>query len=196
MPRNTIQPRLIALALAAAIAATPAIAQNLILNPGFAQDLAGWQPFTGFGITQAWSALDAGGAPDSGSLCGTLPASSTFRNPIYASQCVGVQPNTAYAFRVAVLLPDATAPPGAYGNVFVNTYAAQSCAGNHVLNVVAPEVTTRDAWTITGAGFMSDSTAVTARVHLRVFAPLNTTLQSWLDDVVLEQDRLFADGFD
>ncbi len=196
MSRNPIQPRLIALALAVATVATPAIAQNLLLNPGFAQDLSGWQPFTGFGITQAWSALDAGGAPDSGSLCGTLPASSTFRNPIYASQCVHVEPNTVYAFRGAVLLPDATTPPTAYGNVFVNTYAAQSCAGNSVFNVVAPEITTRDAWTITGAGFTSDSTALTARVHLRVFAPLNTTLQSCFDDVVLEPDRLFADGFD
>lgn len=177
-------------------ASAPAMAQNLLLNPGFAQDLAHWDPFIGFDITQEWSALDADGAPDSGSICGTLPASGTFRIPIYASQCVGIQPGTPYAFRGAVLLPDATTPASAYGTVFVNTYAATNCAGNPVQNIVAPEVTMRDAWTITGAGFTTGPAEITARVHLRVFAPAATNLHSCFDNTVLEPDRLFANGFD
>lgn len=179
-----------------AMLAMPATAQNLLQNPGFAHDLSGWDPFTGFDITQAWSALDVDGAADSGSICGTLPASSSFRIPIYASQCVVIQPNTAYAFRGAVWLPTATTPASAYGTLFVNTYAAQNCVGNSAQNVVAPPVTTRDVWTGTGAGFTAGPAEVTARVHLRVFAPAGTLLQSCFDAIVLEHDILFADGFD
>jgi hypothetical protein len=173
-----------------------ASAQNILLNPGFAHDLSGWDPFTGFGVQQEWSTLDAAGDPGSGSILGTLPASSTFRIPIYASQCISIQPSTTYAFRGNVLLPSATTPATAYGTLFANSYAAANCAGNPVNTATAPTVTALDAWTGTGAAITTGASDLTVRVHLRVFAPAGTTLRSYFDDVVFERDGLFADGFD
>lgn len=187
----------LAFVLGALASATPGMAQNLLVNPGFTSNLDGWDPFTGFGILQEWSALDSAGDPSSGSLYGTLPASSTFRVPIYASQCVAVVPDSTYRFGGKVLLPSASTPGSAYGTVFVNSYASANCAGNYVVNAVAPVVVDRDVWTSTSGTLVAGFDIASIRVHLRVYAPMDTALQSYFDDIFLEPyEIIFANGFD
>src|SRR5688572_31187093 len=94
--------------------ASEARAQNLVLNPGFTTDASSWDLFNAFDVTAGWNALDADGNAQSGSMRGKLPASGTFRIPIYASQCVKVQPGRTYLFGGRILLPSATTPNGAF----------------------------------------------------------------------------------
>jgi hypothetical protein len=168
----------------------PLCAQNLVQNPGFTSDLGGWAPFDFFGLTEQWTAIDAGGDVQSGSIQGTLPASGTFRNPIYASQCVAVQSGKTYLFGTKVLLPSQTTPATAYATVFVNTYPATGCAGNPSMNIVAPNVTTVDAWTATASSVTTGPSDQSIQVDLRVFAPFDTTLISYFDDVYLIDQAL------
>ena len=163
--------------------AAPLAAQNLVQNPGFTSDLSSWAPFMAFGLTEQWTSTDAGSAVNSGSIQGTLPASGTFRNPIYAAQCVVVQPNTQYAFGTKVLLPSGTTPADAYATVFVNVFPNTGCSGNESMNIVAPNVTTLDAWTQTSTSVTTGDADQSFQVNLRVFAPFNTTLISYFDDV-------------
>lgn len=185
------------LGLIASLSALPASAQNLLINPTFDVNLDGWDPFTGFGILQEWSSVDSASDPSSGSLYGTLPADSTFRIPIYASQCVVVAPDTLYRFGGKVLIPSSTSPTPSYGTVFANTYDSANCAGNYVENIVAPEVYVKDAWTRTSATLQTGANVGSIRVHLRVFAPANTTLRSHFDAIFLEPyEFIFVNGFE
>ena len=170
-------------ACACLFVAVPLAAQNLVQNPGFTSDLSSWDLFTAFELTEQWTSIDAAGDTHSGSIQGTLPASGTFRTPVYAFQCVVVQPNTQYTYGGKVLLPSATTPAGAYATVSVGTYANTGCFGNQSMNTLAPNVTTVDAWTQTSASVTTGAADQSIRVNLSVFAPLNTTLISYFDDV-------------
>ena len=161
----------------------PAAAQNLVQNPGLTSDLTNWDLFTDFGLTEQWTSTDAAGDAHSGSIQGTLPATGTFRSPVYAFQCVVVQPNTQYAFGAKVLLPSSTTPAGAHATVNVGSYPNTGCFGNQSMNTPAPNVTALDAWTQTSASVTTGAADQSIRVNLSVFAPLNTTLISYFDDV-------------
>ena len=170
--------------------AAPLAAQNLVQNPGFASDLSSWAPFMAFGLTEQWSSIDAGGDIHSGAIQGTLPATGTFRNPIYAAQCVVVQPGTRYAFGTSVLLPSGTTPADAFATVFINVFPNTGCSGNQSMNIVAPNVTTLDAWTATSTTVTTGAADQSVQVNLRVFAPFDTTLISYFDDVFVIVDPL------
>ena len=171
--------------------------QNLVQNPGFTTDLASWSLFNAFEVTAAWNPLDAGGNAQSGSMRGNLPASGTFRIPIYASQCVAVQPNRTYLFGGRILLPSATTPDGSFATVFANTYANTGCFGNNATHTPAPNVTARDAWTMTAEEVTTGPTIGSIRLHLRVSAPSATNLSSHFDDVFLfATDRVFRNDFE
>jgi hypothetical protein len=173
------------LAVCMLLPAAPLAAQNLVQNPGFASDLSSWFAFMAFDLTETWTSVDANGDAQSGSIQGTLPASGTFRIPIYASQCVAVLPATAYVFGAKVLLPTATTPANSFATIFVNTYEQAGCAGNPSQNIVAPNVTTLDAWTQTSSTVTTGAAEVSIQIDLRVRADDNTTLISYFDDVYL-----------
>ena len=194
---RTIVPLVIAAAIAAA---TPAVAaaQNLLLNPGFDTDLANWDLFNAFDVTATWDVADEHGNPGSGSMRGNLPASGTFRMPIYETQCVAVQGATTYRFGGSVLLPSATTPDTAFATVFANLYAAAGCSGNPSVHHPAPNVTVRDTWTRTQDTVATAATDHSLQFNLRVFAPTGTDLTSHFDNLFVEamSDAIFANGFD
>jgi hypothetical protein len=51
------------------------------------------------------------------------------------------------------------------------------------MNIVAPNVSTPDAWTQTSDTVLTGAADQSIQVNLRVFAPGNTTLISYFDDV-------------
>jgi hypothetical protein len=141
-----------------------------------------------FDLTEQWTSVDASSDTHSGSIQGTLPASGTFRIPIYATQCVVVQPSTRYAFGAKVLLPSGTTPADAYGTIFINTYPSTNCSGNQTMNIVAPTVSALDTWTQTSTSVTTGDADQSVQINLRVFAPSNTTLVSYFDDVYVIVD--------
>lgn len=99
---SSMAPQRLLLALSALLlTAAPAAAQNLILNPGFDDDLSGWRS-----QTAAWSALDAGGDPGSGSALGANSHDSGGTLGVTAlSQCVAVDAGQSYEYGMRTLLP-------------------------------------------------------------------------------------------
>lgn len=191
----------VSLAIVAAVAAlAPNLAptQNLLLNPGFDTDLANWDLFLAFDVTAAWSATDEHGDPGSGSLRGNLPASGSFRTPIYAVQCIAVQGGTAYQFGGSVLLPAATTPDHAFATVFANLYAQPECTGDSSANLFAPNVTARDIWMRTQSEMVTAVLDQSLQFNLRVYAPAGTDLSSHFDRLFVEAlpEAIFSNGFD
>ncbi|UXI66168.1 hypothetical protein [Tahibacter amnicola] len=172
-------------------------AANLVINPHFDQDLSAWYLFQAFDVTERWSPVDSANDLHSGSIQGTLPANGTFRMPIYAVQCVTVQPNKTYAIGATILLPGQTTPATAFSTIFANTYTNAGCYGNSARNIVAPNVTATNVWTPTELSVTTEAQERSVQLNLRVFAPSGTTLTSHFDDVYVIEiaDGVFADDF-
>jgi hypothetical protein len=177
-------------------ASLPLAAQNLLQNPGFATALDPWEPFNGFGQTTVWSSFDAAGAPNSGSAYGTVPASSTYRQPPTAIQCVAVEPNTTYVYGGKAYLPSATAAAGADAFVSAQFLPATGCAGNSDVFQFSPHVNTRDAWVGILDVVTSGPNDLSVQIYTYVDAPTGTTMQSYFDDMFLVPDAVFRGGFE
>jgi hypothetical protein len=99
---RAMRPCQIILASGLLFAASAVPAQNLVVNGGFDANTAGWQ-LDGFG-TLAWSPLDAGGQPASGSAQLTNTNANTGNGTLLA-HCVEVTPGTLLQLGVKVRVP-------------------------------------------------------------------------------------------
>ena len=92
--------------------------QSLTANPGFAQDLSGWNPHQGSAV---WTSQDAGGSPFSGSLLATPVGGSSAG---ILSDCFPASPG-AYSAASKFYMPEA-------GNttltMFLRWYADGNCS--------------------------------------------------------------------
>lgn len=108
-----------------ALAAGPAIAQNLVVNGEFPTDVASWS--AGSGATIEWHPLDWAGSPASGSIRVTFAALAT--GAAGAFQCVPFDPPVPFEMgaRARIPLPQAT-----IGTAFVSvvTFANTTCSGS------------------------------------------------------------------
>jgi hypothetical protein len=178
------------------LASLPLPAQNLLQNPGFASVLDPWEPFNAFGATTVWSSFDAGGDPNSGSAFGTIPADSTFRAPPYASQCVVVVPNTTYLYGGRAYLPTATVADNGDAFASAQFYPNTGCSGNVDVFQFSSHVSTRDAWTGILDVITSGPSDQSVRIYMYVFAPTDTLMQSYFDDMFLVPDTIFRGPFE
>jgi hypothetical protein len=178
------------------LASLPLAAQNLLQNPGFATALPPWQPFNGFGQTTVWSSFDAAGNPNSGSAFVTIPASSTFRQPPAAQQCVAIQPNTTYVYGGNAYLPTATAADGADAFASAQFFPTAGCAGGVDVFQFSPHVSTRDAWVGILDVITSGPSDLSVQIYPYVDAPTGTLLQLYFDDMFLLPDAIFRGGFE
>ena len=100
---------------ALALLATPALAQNLVVNGEFPVDVSSWS--AGPGATIEWNPLDWAANPASGSIRVTFVALAT--GAAGAFQCVPFDPAVAYEMgaRIRFPLPQATT-----GTAFVTVF--------------------------------------------------------------------------
>lgn len=188
-------PKLLLLALALT-ASWPAIAGNLVVNPGFATDLTPWNAFNYFDLTVVWSPLDANGDPASGSVEGTVPIHGTFRGPPYVIQCVTVTPNTRYVVGVKALIPSTSAAPTASAGVLANTYPSSDCSGNANVHHLSPVTSAQDTWIDIRHPLQTAADEHSIQLNLRVQAPHGTLLRSYFDDALILPDDLLASDFE
>ena len=87
----------------ALVAGMPAGAQNLLQNPGFNEDLAGWSLIPGNGSI-AWDGLDSNGSASSGSARVVTP-SAEGETSSSIQQCVAVTGGSDYSFSAKVFRP-------------------------------------------------------------------------------------------
>ena len=169
-------------------------AQNLLVNPDFDTDVAGWTTW-GTDVSIVWNPEDAYGSPASGSgevINSYVGSASQLR----AFQCVSVVGGALHQLRGKVLIPSGQ-PTIQGGLLGIWWYAEESCqawissAGSPL--VVWPE----DVW-IEIAAPLSEApiAAQSARISLEVFqlAPGGTV--SVLYDDLMFGEVLFADGFE
>jgi hypothetical protein len=107
--------RLLLAAALAAVTADVAVAAsgNLNVNPHFNRDLAGWTVFDpGNSTTASYNALDATGAPDSGSALVSAIYPSPFVIAALQSSCFPVTAGTYYRWHAAVFIPGGQASTG------------------------------------------------------------------------------------
>ena len=118
------------------VAAAPAAAQNLLVNPGFDKDLSGWDVHTEFyppflvGASAQWAATDSHTSGTSGSVRFHLTGASQSVNRVLLSQCVAAVPGRRYDGGGLVRTDDQL-QSGVI--VRLELFAAPSCAGSPVL---------------------------------------------------------------
>lgn len=149
-PELQVSLRRLSCALALAVAALPAAAQNLIPNGTFDDDIAGWDVFAEE-LAPSWSALDAQGAPFSGSL--RVVNSDTFDNNAFPSavHCVPVVAGEPYRGRGSFFYPAGQAHAGVAA-VIVFFFSETNCNGDVLGHEGGSRDLTPGAWQIVDTG--------------------------------------------
>lgn len=160
---------LLFLTLIASIAPSPGFADsNLLDNPGFDDDLSGWDnPQTRPG---EWSMLDASSSPLSGSaLIFNESAPSNGGTPTVLQQCIPATGSTEYAWGGQVNVPPGQ-PESTRGEHFVITYPTANCTGSF-LQLLATSAMGVDTWTQFGDTFITDSDTGSISFTVGVWKP-------------------------
>jgi hypothetical protein len=141
-----------------------AVAQNLLVNGGFATNLDGWTVFSDSEGSAGWASDDANGSPGSGSaiLNNTHPTlTNTVLNRVF-SECVPVVGLAEYDLAGKVLIP-AGQPTGGKGWVTAFWTPNANCSG--FLAVSTLQFQAAGEWTSQGARFTAPAGAQAARVQ-------------------------------
>jgi len=167
-------------------------AVNLLANPGFDSDLAGWT--NRFGRTVSWSPLDAANSASSGSALAVNDSPGSGGTPLTLYQCVTVEPSTTYSFGGRLKVP-AGQPPFTYAQVFVQAFASGDCSGE-ALEQHAVQSTTVEVWEGKSLGITTGPTIHSAYVAFGVSkdSGVTETASGYFDKLFLQQGEVAA-GF-
>ncbi len=169
-----------ALAIVFLLFAHGALSDGLLVNGGFATDLSGWTALKD--AQAAWSAVNATGAPGSGSADVTSVAAAPGA-VTGLTQCLGVLPGVAYDFGGRMRIQAAT---GVSAYVTLSFFSGAGCTGTELArtstNTPAP-----GAWTLLGQkGAVAPAGAASAAVLLAVEkAAAGGSADAFFDDVYL-----------
>lgn len=146
----------------------PLEAQNLLVNPTFAADSAGWSlyPVGPPNGAIAWAPFDMDSSPASGAALVTNSGSIT-AVVITLTQCVEVLPNTDYDGRAWSYLPPDQATQGGTW-LFVNWYDASGCGGAQTFGPSSGNQSSPATWTFAQVSGQAPPDAVSARFYLAV----------------------------
>ncbi len=169
-------------------------AQNLLPNPTFDSDVAGW--LASAGSTVGWDPLDANGNPLSGSaLVTNIDADPNDSEGAF--RCIeGLTGETAYQFGADILIPGGQIETGnAY--ILVQWYGGAGCSG--FLNLTESPIvltTTPDEWFAVSKVATSPTGTQSGRLRLSVWKiEAGGSLAAQFDNVWMEA-VLFVDGFE
>src|SRR4051812_44909020 len=128
--------------------ASPAAAQNLVVNPHFDTNANNWT-LNAPGVFD--STTDAGGSPSSGSVLATY--AGPLLGSVPAFQCVqGIVAGESYTFGGNIRIGQAIGSPASSVTIEVQWVSNTACSAFNGLSV-GPSVTTLNAWTPTTATF-------------------------------------------
>jgi len=187
--------RLTIIALAAGFTASFAWGQNLVSNPGFDTDVAGWT--TGSTATIQWNPFDADSNPASGSALVTN-LSTTAGDATGARQInMDIAGGEHYNIAAEILMPSGQSTTGR-ANLLVQWYDQANCTG-FVGLFLTPWVTdsTPDVWYLSFGTTLAPADAQCARLRLSVWKDQDSgTLDAHFDNVEFTKDQVFGDGFE
>jgi len=131
-----------------ALAATPAVAQNLLVNPGFNRDLGGWAVSTSISSTTlppdllqasaTWTASDASRSITSGGLALHAKAFTGSSSSATATQCVAAFPGTLARVGARILTTRQLTTSSA--SVVMTFFSTADCSGASLARTSAPSL--------------------------------------------------------
>ena len=187
--------RFAALALAVVFPASFTWGQNLVLNPNFDIDVAGWAALTT--ATIEWSPLDAEGNPASGSAL-VANLSTTANDSTGAIQCIeGINGESLIRFAADVMIPGGQLETG-HAHLLVQWYDESECGGAQVglATTTGIYTTEPDVWYTDFDFAEAPLGAQSARLRLSVWKNEDSgTLQAHFDDVSFVA-VVFVDSFE
>ena len=179
--------RWLLLVLLAASLPACAAAQNLLLNGSFDTDLASWsQADPPFG-TNAFSTLDAGGSPSSGSALVTNNSAVASRNPGLL-QCRPATTGVFYDYGAKARVSQGQPASDVY--ILVNFHANPICSGSGI-GFSSASFTPSGNWqALTMTAFQAPVGTVAVSFQLLVFkAGAGGTVTAYFDDAFLSVTR-------
>ncbi len=183
------------LALAVVVSAAFAWGQNLVSNPNFDTDVAGWLPVATADIM--WYPLDADGNPASGSALVTN-LSTTAGDSTGARQCIeDITGGEVHSVAAEILVPGGQSQTGR-ANLLIQWYELPNCSGFLGLSST-PWIydSTPDVWYPSFNTTVAPSGAHSARLRLSVEKDQDSgTLLAHFDNVEFSKDQVFGDGFE
>lgn len=188
-----------------AFATSPALAQNLLVNPGFDRDLGGWTtsvtlsyPPPSPDLTQAsaaWTATDASGNPASGGLALHAKAVTGTSATAAATQCIAASPGFYATIGAKFLTTQQFMVSGS--SAAVSFFPTSDCSGTSLarasggsLPFVLPETDSGGRWLLATAEALVPSGARSALAELSAdaigtFAYGNSEVTAVADDAFL-----------
>jgi hypothetical protein len=175
--------------LALAMLATPVFAAgNLLNNPSFDHDLAGW---TVLGSeTASWNQVDAFNDLHSGSaVVGNAKNPSAGSVPLALGQCVSVAPSSDYSFGGRMMVP-AGQPENTSAELWAESYASDNCTTGLLLTA-QEHVSTTAKWTTRARGFTTLPTVHSVRLTLATWKPEGVTASAatYFDNLYLQEGK-------
>jgi hypothetical protein len=163
----------------------PLAAENLVRNGSLDRNAGEW-PAEGSAAVVAWSALDAGGSPSSGSALVTNVSTGP-SNGAGVHQCVfaGIAAGATYTFGGRVRIPSGQARTG-FVMVGLRWYASTDCSGDPLHQPRTDEATALDSWILLKEVSVAPETA--RSVEMLAFpskVEAGGQLQAYFDDIFL-----------
>ena len=160
---------------------------ELLTNPGFAMDLAGWSNLNN--RPAQWDAADADNDPASGSALLTNVGTSNGGIPLALSQCIRVSAATEYGIGASARVAQGQ-PADTTAYVFAQTYQASDCSGNSIQSESIGSVAAN--WLSIGETLFTTNDTSSIRLSLGVGKPSGESADAaaYFDNVYLQR----ADG--
>lgn len=176
------------LVIALATLAVPATAQdNLLDNPDFDVDLAGWGAADSEVADIDWVPIDAAGNPSSGSLQARNTRRSAGGTVFVGGQCVDVMPGETYTFGGSVFAESGQTFRGVFFQMLFRPLP--DCGGSTLeVGAASSGQSVLDAWVPASAAVVAPSGAVSATFRFAV----SRASADPIDDVEVLIDRLFV----
>lgn len=178
-------------ALVLSVAASPAVAQNLVVNPNLDTDTSGWET-SAFG----WNMLDVDNSPMSGSTTYLSFGNPGARN---IQQCITLDPMiVGYDFSAWAYVPSGQVPDG-FAGAALTWYNDTMCTGiGSIFTEEFRPFGSFDVWEQMGGAVFTPPTALSVRVlafNLKLEAG---NFQVYFDAFTLEPNpsMIFGDSFE
>ncbi len=178
------------------LSAAPALAQNLLVNPGFddADQLDGWTCTSDHGVA-SWSTEDRGGSAISGSMMHDVTATSNNRW-LGCRQCVPVSAGSSYLVSGWYYWPNTQNGTPRFS---VDFYSDATCTTGLVSGAISNDFPIDDTWlAFTTSGMTAPAGAVAADILFLTWQDLaNEPVRARFDDLAFIPTLLiFSDGFE
>ncbi len=156
-----------------------AAGQNLVVNPNFDSDVAGWEVLLSSDYDVTWTGAMGANAPGAAQLDVHAEAA---QNKLIFRQCVPVAPSTAYNVSAQIRFPSGVAQVPT-GVIQVHWFLDGACIVSDAVIQTNRTVNSPDIWQKVTTSRTSPAGAWSASVSTGLIMSAGGTSQLWFDDI-------------